>query len=91
MSSPWTAMLCILAFTMLVSTFVSHTVASIILMPIITQIGVIVGIPQVIVIGSAFTVSAAMGLPFSSFPNVNSVLIIDDFQKPYLSTQDFLR
>jgi hypothetical protein len=34
--------------------------------------------------GSAWSVSAAMALPFSSFPNVNSLLIVDDFQKPYL-------
>ncbi len=35
-------------------------------------------------------VSAGMALPFSSFPNVNSMLIVDDFQKPYLSNKDFL-
>lgn len=39
----------------------------------------------------AWLVSAAMGLPFSSFPNVNSLLLVDDFQKPYLTVQDFLR
>ena len=32
-----------------------------------------------------------MALPFSSFPNVNSVLIVDDFQKPYLGVADFVR
>lgn len=32
-----------------------------------------------------------MALPFSSFPNVNSLLIVDDFQQPYLSVQDFLK
>lgn len=36
-------------------------------------------------------VSGAMGLPFSSFPNVNSLLIVDDFQRPYLNVQDFLK
>lgn len=36
------------------------------------------------------TVSAAMALPFSSFPNVNSLLIVDDFQRPYLAVQDFI-
>ena len=35
-------------------------------------------------------VSAAMALPFSSFPNVNSLLMIDDFQRPYLNVRDFL-
>lgn len=38
-----------------------------------------------------FLVSAGMALPFSSFPNVNSMLIVDDFQKPYLTTLDFLK
>ena len=32
-----------------------------------------------------------MGLPFSSFPNVNSLLIVDDFQRPYLNVQDYLK
>lgn len=36
-------------------------------------------------------VSAAMALPFSSFPNVNSLLIVDDFQQPYLNVADFLK
>lgn len=36
-------------------------------------------------------VSAAMILPFSSFPNVNSVLIVDDFQRPYLDVKDFIK
>lgn len=31
-----------------------------------------------------------MALPFSSFPNVNSLLIVDDFQRPYLSVSDFI-
>jgi di/tricarboxylate transporter len=84
-------------------------------MPIITSIGISLGIPEQMVVGSAFAsknnpfrifffpfyfivffflrklVSAAMGLPFSSFPNVNSLLIVDDFQRPYLSVQDFLK
>ena len=32
-----------------------------------------------------------MALPFSSFPNVNSLLIVDDFQKSYLTVQDYLK
>jgi phosphate transporter len=31
-----------------------------------------------------------MALPFSSFPNVNSVLIVDDLQRPYLVVRDFV-
>jgi phosphate transporter len=32
-----------------------------------------------------------MALPFSSFPNVNSVLLVDDFQRPYLAVGDFIK
>jgi phosphate transporter len=100
-------LLYIIFFCGIVATFVSHTVAAVILMPIITHIGIIMHIPEAMTIGSAFAskcfqcfcfsrptlfsnaVSAAMALPFSSFPNVNSFLIVDDFQRPYLTVQDF--
>lgn len=122
LSHPWQALTCILMFCGLVATFVSHTVAAIILMPVISRIGTSLDLPEVVVMGAAFSskclwilailnrfidlvhltflfcfvlfdvfsVSAAMALPFSSFPNVNSLLIVDDFQKPYLSVHDFL-
>lgn len=60
-------------------------------MPIIARLGVSLHIPEVVVIGSAFAVSAAMALPFSSFPNVNSLLIVDDLQRPYLGVNDFIK
>lgn len=88
---PWLALLCIILFALSVATFVSHTVASIVLMPIIARLGVSLHIPEVVVIGSAFAVSAAMALPFSSFPNVNSLLIVDDLQRPYLGVNDFIK
>ena len=31
-----------------------------------------------------------MALPFSSFPNVSSLLIVDDFQNQYLKVTDFI-
>jgi phosphate transporter len=47
--------------------------------------------PVTTTIGSAFAISAAMALPFSSFPNVNSLLLVDDFQQPYLNVKDFIK
>merc|ERR1711974_52690 len=88
--SPWMALVVVFLFAMVVASFVSHTVASMILMPLIARVGVDFGLPKVMVVGTAFVVSGAMALPFSSFPNVNSVLIVDDFQRPYLSTKDFV-
>lgn len=80
----------ILLFAGTIATFVSHTVAAIILLPIISEIGIKLGIPEVTIMGSAFSISAAMALPFSSFPNVNSLFIVDDFQIPYLASKDFI-
>lgn len=91
LESPWLALLSILTFCGVIATFVSHTVASIILMPVIAHIGVSINMPVTTTIGSAFAISAAMALPFSSFPNVNSLLLVDDFQQPYLNVRDFIR
>jgi phosphate transporter len=63
LSHPWLAMLCIFAFTTVVATFVSHTVAAIILMPLLVTIGVELGCAEVLVLGSAFAVSSAIALP----------------------------
>jgi di/tricarboxylate transporter len=54
LSKPWVALLIILFFTSIVATFVSHTVASIILMPVIASIGKTLDMPAEVVIGTAF-------------------------------------
>ena len=51
---PWLSLLCILFFCGGIATFVSHTVAAIILLPLIARIGVSLAIPEVVVVGSAF-------------------------------------
>jgi di/tricarboxylate transporter len=51
---PWLALLLILCFSASVATFVSHTVAALILLPVISTIGVSLGFPVVAVVGSAF-------------------------------------
>lgn len=51
---PWLALMCILFFCGGIATFVSHTVAAIILMPVIARIGVSLAIPEMVVVGSAF-------------------------------------
>lgn len=50
----WLALVCILLFSSVIATFISHTVAAIILMPIISRIGISLAIPEVVVVGSAF-------------------------------------
>jgi anion transporter len=91
LDNPWLANVGILVFVCLVGTFVSHTVAAIILMPIIVSVGVTLEIPEVVVIGSALAISGAMALPFSSFPNVNAVMLKDDMHQPFLSAFDVVK
>ena len=50
----------ILCFVCGIGTFVSHSVAAIILMPVIVKLGMHLEMPEVVVIGSALAISAAM-------------------------------
>ena len=61
------------------TTFISHTVSAIIVMPLIAEIGVSAGNPALMVFTCALATSSAMALPMTSFPNVNSLLAEDDF------------
>lgn len=91
MHNEWLALVSVLVFACGVGTFVSHTVASIVLMPVIVSVGVDLDMPEVIVIGAALAISGAMALPFSSFPNVNAVMLIDDLHQPFLNVSDVVR
>lgn len=121
--SVWVVTISLCTLVLCLTTFVSHTVASIILLPIIVQLSIQIGHPHIPVICCALAISAgtradtlhsslslvrcihvltarmrlecvscaAMALPFSSFPNINSLLVLDDHGQPYLTVQDFLR
>ena len=58
---------------LVVATFISHTVAALIILPLVQQVGQ--GMkephPNLLVMGSALMCSAAMGLPTSGFPNMS--------------------
>ncbi|KAE9049053.1 hypothetical protein PR003_g641 [Phytophthora rubi] len=87
----WMVTVSLCSLVICLTTFVSHTVASIILLPIIVQMAIQIGHPHIPVICCALAISAAMALPFSSFPNINSLLVLDDHGQPYLEVKDFLR
>ena len=61
------------ALILVVATFISHTVAALIMLPLIQQVGE--GMknphPNLLVMGGALMCSAAMGLPTSGFPNMS--------------------
>ena len=62
------------ALILVVATFISHTVAALIILPLVQQVGAGMGNephPNLLVMGSALMCSAAMGLPTSGFPNMS--------------------
>ena len=72
---------------LVVATFISHTVAALIILPLVHTVGA--GMkephPNLLVMGSALMSSAAMGLPTSGFPNMSKPF---SFSPPWLSTTD---
>jgi len=87
----WLMLLFCSFFAMIVATFISHTVAAIVLMPIVVQLGTDMHLGPSMGVGVAFAVSTGMALPFSSFPNLNSLLVADDLHRPYLNASDYLK
>ena len=61
------------ALILVVATFISHTVAALIILPLVKQVGENMSNPHpnLLVMGSALMCSAAMGLPTSGFPNMS--------------------
>ncbi|CAO1634374.1 unnamed protein product [Jaminaea pallidilutea] len=84
----------LLAISLVVATFISHTIAAVLLVPIALQIGESLEgspHPKLLIMAAALTASAAAGLPVSGFPNMTAVSQIDSTGKRYLSSTDFLK
>ena len=68
----------VFAFLILVvATFISHTVAALIILPIVAQVGANMADPHpnLLVMAGALMCSAAMGLPTSGFPNMSASFV----------------
>lgn len=62
------------ALILVIATFISHTVAALIFLPLVHQVGAGMAEPHpnLLVMSSALMCSAAMGLPTSGFPNMST-------------------
>ncbi|KAI1297626.1 low-affinity phosphate transporter [Mortierella claussenii] len=91
--SLWVVLLIFSILTLVFATFVSHTVAAVIILPIVQQVGMSFADPhpRILVMGTGLVCSAAMGLPVSGFPNMNAIALEDEMGIPYLKTIDFLK
>ncbi|KAG0004602.1 low-affinity phosphate transporter [Entomortierella chlamydospora] len=91
--SVWVVLVIFGCLTLVFATFVSHTVAAVIILPIVQQVGLSFPNPHpnILVMGTGLICSCAMGLPVSGFPNMNAIAMEDEMGKPFLRTIDFLK
>lgn len=75
-----------------VATFVLHTVAAMIIVPLVKEVGDQLPHPHpnLLIMGTAFMASGAMALPTSGFPNVTAILMVDEVGKRYLTVKEFI-
>ncbi|QPG74718.1 hypothetical protein FOA43_002051 [Brettanomyces nanus] len=78
---------------MVTATFVSHTVAALIIIPLIQEIGKSLPDPHpnLLVMATAFLCSSGMALPTSGFPNVTAIGLRDSVGNPYLTVGTFIK
>jgi phosphate transporter len=79
------------SFMAFVSNLTSHTVAAIIVLPVIMEVGSAMGHARLLVMGGVLTCSGAMSLPISSFPNMAALQVMNGLGEPYLSSLELLR
>jgi len=85
--------LALTAVVMVVSTFISHTIASVLLVPIAAQVGKNLPVPhpRLLIFITGLVCSTGMGMPVSGFPNQTAATQEDDMGQLYLSNIDFLK
>ena len=78
---------------LVVATFISHTVAALIILPLVHEVGQAMPQPHpnLLVMGTALMASGACGLPVSGFPNMTAIMMEDSQTgKRYLRVGHFL-
>ena len=89
----WPVLMIFCALVLVCTTFISHTVGAMIILPIVQSVGEDMADPhpKLLVMGAALMCSGAMGLPVSGFPNMNAIALEDGTGKTYVTTKDFLK
>ncbi|KAK3387251.1 SPX domain-containing protein [Podospora didyma] len=77
---------------LVIATFISHTVAALIILPIVFDVGK--GLeqphPNLLVMAGVLMCSAAMALPTSGFPNMTAIMKEDPTGQRYLQVKHFI-
>ncbi|CAG8484410.1 5880_t:CDS:10 [Diversispora eburnea] len=89
----WQILVIFASLVLVMTTFISHTVGALIILPIVAEVGSQLSDPHpnLLVMGSALMCSLAMGLPVSGFPNMNAIMMEDEMGVRYLNTFDFIK
>ncbi|KAK4240262.1 Low-affinity phosphate transporter PHO91 [Achaetomium macrosporum] len=78
---------------LVIATFISHTVAALIILPLVYDVGK--GLeqphPNLLVMAGVLMCSAAMALPTSGFPNMTAIMKEDPAGQRYLQVKHFIR
>ncbi|SPC66321.1 probable PHO91 - similarity to Pho87p and Pho90p [Ustilago sp. UG-2017b] len=88
----WQILIALLSIGLVVATFISHTIAAVLLVPIAAQVGESLQTPhpRLLIMATTLVASAAMGLPVSGYPNQIAVSMEDDLGDRYVTVKDFL-
>ncbi|KAL2203652.1 SPX-domain-containing protein [Sarocladium strictum] len=80
------------ALILVIATFISHTVAALIFLPLVYDVGMAMDQPQpnLLVMSGVLMCSAAMGLPTSGFPNMTAIMKEDAVGQRYLRVKHFI-
>ncbi|KAF3352082.1 ATPase [Verticillium dahliae VDG1] len=78
--------------TLIIATFISHTVAALIILPLVYDVGMSMEEPHpnLLVMAGVLMCSAAMGLPTSGFPNMTAIMKEDPTGQRYLQVKHFI-
>eukprot|EP00727_Mastigamoeba_balamuthi_P013951 m51a1_g9179 hypothetical protein (821) ;mRNA; f:51383-54201 len=79
------------AIMMVASSFISHTVAALILLSLFARVGEAVQHAKLMVMTSVVVCCGTMPFPVSSFPNLNAVSVTNADGEPYVTTWDIVR
>ncbi|OCF37916.1 phosphate transporter [Kwoniella heveanensis BCC8398] len=78
---------------LVIATFISHTIAAVLLVPIATRIGESLDEPhpRLLIMATALICSAGMGLPVSGFPNMTAITQENKLGQRFIGASDFLK
>ncbi|KAF5342210.1 hypothetical protein D9611_001188 [Ephemerocybe angulata] len=91
--STYAVVLILSPIVLVISTFISHTIASVLLVPIAQEVGMhLPGKPtNLLIFITALICSTGMGMPVSGFPNQTAATQEDELGTLYLTNMDFLK